>query len=1454
MLSAGLGAAAVTAPSAVADTAQPTASSGPLSQSQAQAEAVATGKPVQADAATTDDSTLTANPDGTFTLTQNVEPVRKWTGSGWATLDPSLRRNADGSITTTATTSGLTLSPGGSGPLATMVDRGRTLALTFPVALPAPSLSGPTATYPNVLPGVDLVASATAQGAFSEVLVVKDATAAANPQLKTLTMAVATKGVHLSADAAGNITASNATGAVFNAPAPVMWDSATTATSPLAAIASASADPATAPTDPATGEPIASSTDGPGEGAQVASLKAQATNTSITLSPNASLLTGSATTYPVYIDPFVTPSAPSSLQAWTYTNSYYSTASFWKAGGDLRVGFTDDPAYPPTYTARSYLQISVPSALHGAKILTSQLNITEDWSWSCTPEAVQLWTTSSGISSTTDWANQPSPSGEVDSQTAAHGWSTSSCPNAGVGFDLNSSSYKNFNGKTVMQNAADSGASSLTLVLKAASESNDLYWKKFESNSVSVSTTYDTPPSTPASLSTSPTTSCSHSVAVGDGDVYLYAKMSDKDGGTVGATFTARKTNSTGTVIGTPTNPSTYTTTSGQILAYKLSKLTLEGAAANSALTVYWDVTAYDGHYTSAAAHCSFVFDPTRPSDTPNVTVPGGSVIGTPTPSVTIGCPSGGCTGTVPASYVWQLNGGPTHTVAADSSGNATITITPNRRINVLTVNSLSAGGNYGLDPADPSFDASPPATPPADGDLTGDGTPDQLTVGNQSGMPAGLWLSRAASSNLAALTATDIGIGGIGDGAATPAAFNATQVFTGTYTGAAGSGLQDVFDYKPSTGVGAIIEGNGDGTLDPTQESTVTRDQLLDPNGDSPTQLANAGHTYTTTGTLPDLIGTSGDPASGYSLELYGVLEDTLAQFMSYPLTNASPDATADWDQWTIATAQTSSGTAMFLWKKSSGALYLWTGLTHQVDTSGNDYLTYTSHTLAASGWNTGAALTLQAGDINRDGNPDLWTTSTGGAGTVIAYLYDGNTTVTAQPSKTLIPEAHTWPLNDNAAGTATTAADTTGTNPLTGGGAGATWDNNGLFTPNLYLNGTSTGVMTANEAVDVSSSFSVSVWTQPTSASGVILAQTGTYGSGFILYPGPTSWQFCMETQDSSGFGYDCASGGQVELGTWTQLTATYNSATKAMALYINGRRTATGSHKPVAGWTGSLAVGEQLLNGAFASFFKGNLAEARIWNQALTAGQVASADETFASDGLGVWRPANNTFYLGDSNTSNTTEITQLFGSNANGDLPVTGDWDASGETGWGVFDPTTNSFYLHNGDSPTGGTNDISIAFGATGDKPVTGDWYGTGKTTVGIWRPSAHTFYFPNSNTDGTTNHSQAFGISGDLPVTGDWNGSGITGYGVFRPSNHTFYLHNGDDSNPGTTDETLVFGTGTGLPVAGDWYGTGTTTVGQWQPSNNTYSFPNSNTDSTPNHTQAFGTTSDDPVIGHWHG
>jgi len=130
-------------------------------------------------------------PSGLPARTRSLMPVRKLVNGAWTGLDATLKRNPDGSITPTVSTGDLTLSGGGTGPLATMHTADKILSVGMPMTLPTPTLSGKTATYSGVLPGVDLKISADTQGGFSDVLVVRDPTAAANPAWTIVTRSTA---------------------------------------------------------------------------------------------------------------------------------------------------------------------------------------------------------------------------------------------------------------------------------------------------------------------------------------------------------------------------------------------------------------------------------------------------------------------------------------------------------------------------------------------------------------------------------------------------------------------------------------------------------------------------------------------------------------------------------------------------------------------------------------------------------------------------------------------------------------------------------------------------------------------------------------------------------------------------------------------------------------------------------------------------------------------------------------------------------------------------------------------------------------------------------------------------------------------------------------------------------------------------------------------------------------
>ncbi|WP_146104021.1 LamG-like jellyroll fold domain-containing protein [Nonomuraea solani] len=150
-------------------------------------EARRTGERVPVPSERTEVRDVYANPDGSFTAELHTVPVRVRRGTGWVPVDATLRQRPDGGVEPVASTVPVVFSGGGDQPLARLGQgkgqgKGQVAELRWPGPLPKPVLSGDTATYPEVLPGVDLRMTATAQS-FSRTLVVKNRAAAANPKL-----------------------------------------------------------------------------------------------------------------------------------------------------------------------------------------------------------------------------------------------------------------------------------------------------------------------------------------------------------------------------------------------------------------------------------------------------------------------------------------------------------------------------------------------------------------------------------------------------------------------------------------------------------------------------------------------------------------------------------------------------------------------------------------------------------------------------------------------------------------------------------------------------------------------------------------------------------------------------------------------------------------------------------------------------------------------------------------------------------------------------------------------------------------------------------------------------------------------------------------------------------------------------------------------------------------------
>lgn len=673
----------------------------------ASAQAKASGKPVVVDALTTSYSTTTANPSGTYTYDESVLPERVQRNGSWVATDTTLVRNPDGSYRPAATVNALMISAGGTGPMASMTDDGTTLAVSWPGRLPAPEVSGSTAIYRNVLPGVDLQIVANVYGGFSDVLVVHDAEAAANPALARLSFPVSTRGITLHADVGGNLTATDAKGRiVFTAAAPSMWDSNTRLSASAGAVA---ADPSTV--------------SAPGLAARQRQLGARLSGSSLTLTPDPALLKGADTRYPVYIDPSYTPqnSASGPKQHFDEVKqgspcngvSLYDNTSSAGDDGQLGVGYMGF-AGGCEGTMRAYYQLQVPSQIWApnSHILSAYLDASVPYAaanGTNSGNVVYLHATS-GINSGTDWNNQPGAGTTVSSATFT---TTSNFPNTAVSFNV----------KNSVQSLANGKASNWTVAMYNKYEtSNDIDFVRFADNP-HLQISYDHTPNVPATSSMSATSGTTSLPCVTSGTLpwlgkaaattppTLAATISDPDGNAVSATFHYLKSGGTAAAL-----PATAIVSSGTKVTSTLPSSFITGLGTSGPSTIEYYATTYDGLYTSGnSATCEFIYDPATPA-APTVT-------STVYPPVTTSGPAAGTSGafTLDAAsgesvthFVYRLDAVPptgstqctgSYSVAA-SSNKATVNLAaPSPGVHTLYAYSCD-GANNASDPASYQFSA----------------------------------------------------------------------------------------------------------------------------------------------------------------------------------------------------------------------------------------------------------------------------------------------------------------------------------------------------------------------------------------------------------------------------------------------------------------------------------------------------------------------------------------------------------------------------------------------------------------------------------------------------------------------------------------------------------------------------------------------------------------------------
>jgi hypothetical protein len=710
LVAAGLPAvAAPAAPARLAATPSPTAGgatqpTGPLSrpdQAQAMQLAAQSKQRVEISNARTESMALYANPNGTVSVeasdgprwVQRSRTVHGKAESYWVDLDPTLVKNADGSLAPTALTSGLVLSGGGGTTVASMSKNGRTLSVSLPAGggtvsvLPAPVLSGPTATYSEVRPGIDLVVTATGSGLETSWLLKRRPTGPLS-----LDLPVEVAGLTPNPTVDGSVDYTDGSG------------------KPAARLGSAVMFDGSGK-DPDTGEPrrrrdvtgqngaVTSSPPSPSQG------PAARSRHTVTYTPDPAWLADPATVFPVTVDP-----AGNWVEGNDTVASSNSSTTQWSAP-TLKVGRDSAGVLHRSYVIAS---AGMNSALSGKLVTNAYLQAFVTYTSTCSTAsntAVQTYQSSATPGSTMVWSSKPGRSATgastvfVPPHAVTGGCPTNVPPGTGAAYD-------NIDVTSIVNGWAQGSFSSTTVEL-AGDEATASSYKTFNSGDAATGkptfyATYDTRPGVPTGLSPANGASIPSTTFTGT------ATVTDPDGGTAAAVLYLQDTTTANSWV----TPSTgFQCTSVAVNTAS----TCSWPGLTNGHTYRWSAAAIDpsGYASAASAWQSFTVDTTPPA-VPTVSstaYPAGSWNpATPTAGTFAFSSASGAA----ATFRYWFNTAAPATVAATGTSprTASVSLTPPVGADVLHVQAVDAAGNASNE-ATYSFGAGIAVTSPSDGGRT---------------------------------------------------------------------------------------------------------------------------------------------------------------------------------------------------------------------------------------------------------------------------------------------------------------------------------------------------------------------------------------------------------------------------------------------------------------------------------------------------------------------------------------------------------------------------------------------------------------------------------------------------------------------------------------------------------------------------------------------------------------
>ena len=360
-----------------------------------------------------------------------------------------------------------------------------------------------------------------------------------------------------------------------------------------------------------------------------------------------------------------------------------------------------------------------------------------------------------------------------------------------------------------------------------------------------------------------------------------------------------------------------------------------------------------------------------------------------------------------------------------------------------------------------------------------------------------------------------------------------------------------------------------------------------------SGTGCTNFAQIATTTGTGTTYKDTSTVASTTYSYRVRAT--DAASNLSTYSntasATTPTPDTTPPTQPGTLSTNVVSASEVDLSWGASTDNVGVTgykvercsgTGCTNfaQIATTTGTGTTYKdTSTVASTTYSYRVRATDAAGNLSTYSNTASATTPAGPSGLVAAYAFDE--------------------------GSGTTVSDASG-NGHNGTISNATWAATGKFGKALQFNGGNALVSVPSAAqLQLSTGMTLEAWVNPSAVSATWQDVIYKGNDNYYLEATSTNASKPDAGMIAGGSYADAVGTAALPANSWSYLTETYDGST--LKLYVNGTQVASVAHTgAIASSTNALQIGGDTI---YSQYFAGLIDEVRIYNVALTAGQIQS-----------------------------------------------------------------------------------------------------------------------------------------------------------------------------------------------------------------------------------------------------